>query len=98
MTPGPFKSYGAQSFQWNGKFVGLFTAATLDAERDEMIDLLNKGTHFEGLIGVCHAALNYLDSEGAGWEAQEAMLAELKAKAQAAIAKADGTKGDANEH
>ena len=64
-TPGPFLSDGrGGSGVYRGKGPGLIYVGNLsrlrgEAERAELIDLLNKGTHFDGIL----AALKAVDKE-----------------------------------
>ena len=59
-TPGPFSLAGDDEFptihRWGvAQYLGSLDAA----EREELVDLLNKGTHFEALLRVVCELLRY---------------------------------------
>ena len=54
-TPGPFtRSDSAEPglIWWGSRWAARMTANLDEAEREELVGLLNKGTHFKGLLEV----------------------------------------------
>ena len=59
-TPGPFErlNYG-ELIKWHGNEALICIARTDEAEREELVGLLNKGTHCDALMRVVYELLRY---------------------------------------
>ena len=66
-TPGPFWTNPHQDREvyrgpgWRALYICQLSALRDEAERDELVDLLNKGTHFEGMLAALKEGREALD-------------------------------------
>ena len=57
-TPGPYRSERRAIYMGECAYMQASLGARMDpAEQEEFIGLLNKGTHFEGLLGAAKAMI-----------------------------------------
>ena len=86
--PGPFSLAGDDEFpEIHRAGVPQYLGSLDQAEREELVGLLNKGTHFEGMLEALKAAQEYLVLHH---HETDAMWDGVAASVRAAIAKAEG--------
>lgn len=85
-TPGPF-TRTADTVHREGRAVMILGAPLCGAERDELVGLLNKGTHFEPMLAALRRCLAEVDDRP---ELEIGHLAELIAQIRAAVTAAAG--------
>lgn len=94
-TPGPFYRDGVMVFRRTGKHQHMFARLTTirdEAEMDEFIGLLNKGTHYNGMLEALKAIRSAADERSGDFQADIDGLVAAWVLVDDAIAAAAGGK------
>ena len=85
-TPGPFEAFGDYMIQSGGSRIAMKLPKG-PLPREELVDLLNKGTHFDEMLGALQYVLGYLR----GGSVMDSVMRELAVDCvQKALAKVEG--------